>query len=758
MDYDLDLNTTQIDVELGENLIELELPGGARGLKGDTGDTGPRGPQGVPGVQGERGIPGVPGPQGVQGETGPANTLTIGTVEGGEEADATITGDAPNQTLNLTLPKGEDGLDGVDGVDGFSPIITTSKEGKTTTVTITDVQGTHTATILDGADGQGSGDMLTSVYDVNVNGIVDNAEKVNNHTVDADVPSNAVFTDTTYTAGTGIDITNGVISNTQTSANWGNITGTLSDQTDLANALNDKADTSDIPTKVSDLTNDSGFIDGLVILSYGSSTWNDFLTAYQKNKVVYCRASSNSNPASGSQTRLAFMAYVNNAASPTEVEFQYYRSVSSHSDSQQGDQVFVYKLTSAGAWSVITRNAFSKVVAGTGLSSSYSSGAITLSANAQTETDPVFSASAASGISSSDITNWTGKQDALVSGTNIKTINSTSLLGSGDINVGGEKLPIGSIKLYAGNTIPDGYLFCDGQAVSRTTYADLFTVIGTTYGSGDGSTTFNLPNLKGRVAVGLDGGDTDFDTLGLTGGSKYLQAHSHTVTNKYGNVNTGSTWAALSSYGNAQAPATTTINTQSAGEGDSGNLQPYITLNYIIKASDSSLATLLEAEVHDGYNTSTIDSYSCNYVNTHYSENLPIGSKIDFDGVSVPSGWEVIEESEEYLTTETKTNKTWIDGKPIYRKVVTTSTLANNGSMVINHGISNLDTMVSQDLRWYDTTDKRWFYGYRYDSTSIIVRLGGVTTTDIAISSVGVNWSTRTSNVSVTLEYTKTTD
>ena len=201
------------------------------------------------------------------------------------------------------------------------------------------------------------------------------------------------------------------------------------------------ATTSDIPTKVSDLTNDSGFIDGLEILSYGNSTWNDFITAYQKNKVVYCRASSNSNPASGSQTRLAFMAYVNNATSPTEVEFQYYRSVSSHSDSQQGDQVFVYKLTSAGKWTVTVRNAFSKVVAGTGLSSSYSNGAITLSANTQTETDPVFTASAASSITSSNISSWDGKQDALVSGTNIKTINNESLLGSGNITIQGGGSP-----------------------------------------------------------------------------------------------------------------------------------------------------------------------------------------------------------------------------------------------------------------------------------------------------------------------------
>ena len=100
----------------------------------------------------------------------------------------------------------------------------------------------------------------------------------------------------------------------------------------------------------------------MVILSYGSSTWTDFINAYNNNVIVYCRASSNSNPASGSQTRMAFMAYVNNAASPTEVEFQYYRSMSSHSATAMGDQVFVYKITNKGVWSVTTRDASIKQI------------------------------------------------------------------------------------------------------------------------------------------------------------------------------------------------------------------------------------------------------------------------------------------------------------------------------------------------------------------------------------------------------------
>ena len=68
-------------------------------------------------------------------------------------------------------------------------------------------------------------------------------------------------------------------------------------------------------------------------------------------------------------------------------------------------------------------------------------------------------------------------------------------------------------------------MICDGRAVSRSDYSELFAVIGTTYGSGDGSTTFNLPNLKGRVPVGKDSSQTEFDTIGETGGSKYIQDH-----------------------------------------------------------------------------------------------------------------------------------------------------------------------------------------------------------------------------------------
>lgn len=127
---------------------------------------------------------------------------------------------------------------------------------------------------------------------------------------------------------------------------------------------------------------DAGGSASMTILSYGSSTWADFIAAYNSNSIVYCRASSNSNPATGNQGRMAFMAYVNlgSGGTPTSVEFQYYRSVSSHSDSQQGDQVYIYKLTSAGAWSVTVREAYTKIAAGTNMTSSFADGTLTLNA------------------------------------------------------------------------------------------------------------------------------------------------------------------------------------------------------------------------------------------------------------------------------------------------------------------------------------------------------------------------------------------
>ena len=105
--------------------------------------------------------------------------------------------------------------------------------------------------------------------------------------------------------------------------------------------------------------------------------------------------------------------------------------------------------------------------------------------------------------------------------------------------------PTGSILQYAGGAAPTGWLLCRGQEVSRTgTYAALFGVVGTAYGVGDGSTTFNLPDLQGRIPVGL-GTHASVDALGDNDGTSTVAnrrpAHSHTVSTDGAHTHTGTT-------------------------------------------------------------------------------------------------------------------------------------------------------------------------------------------------------------------------
>lgn len=123
--------------------------------------------------------------------------------------------------------------------------------------------------------------------------------------------------------------------------------------------------------------------------------------------------------------------------------------------------------------------------------------------------------------------------EALAAGTNIDAgAVTTAKLATATVQL---LTPTGVINQYAGSTAPTGWLLCDGSAVSRATYADLFAIVGTTYGAGNGSSTFNLPNLLGRVIVGRDASQTEFDVLGETGGAKtvtldstMIPSHQHT--------------------------------------------------------------------------------------------------------------------------------------------------------------------------------------------------------------------------------------
>lgn len=228
--------------------------------------------------------------------------------------------------------------------------------------------------------------------------------------------------------------------------------------------------------------------------------------------------------------------------------------------------------------------------------------------------------------------NWVDSTDSWTSSENIDlAANKKFTIASNPV-----MCPTGMLTPFAGSSAPDGWLLCAGQAVSRTTYAGLFAVIGTTYGVGDNSTTFNIPDLRGRTAVGKDdmggsaanrvtsgGSGINGLSLGGIGGSQthtlteqqmpshtHIQnshnhdqySHNHGVniagTNVVWNSGSGAnTRINLSgSYGsyadtyvlqNVGATAANypqTATNQSTGGGQAhNNMQPSIILNYIIK-------------------------------------------------------------------------------------------------------------------------------------------------------------------------------
>ncbi len=133
-----------------------------------------------------------------------------------------------------------------------------------------------------------------------------------------------------------------------------------------------------------------------------------------------------------------------------------------------------------------------------------------------------------------------------------------------------DSIPTGVLNPYAGATAPAGWLLCFGQAISRTTYSTLFTSIGITYGVGDGSTTFNLPDMRGQVPAGLD-------NMGGTSRDKVLDVNADALGGEIGSSE--HTHSLNSSPGGRTSGGLENVSSVAAGD----SLQPTIFLNYIIK-------------------------------------------------------------------------------------------------------------------------------------------------------------------------------
>ena len=176
-----------------------------------------------------------------------------------------------------------------------------------------------------------------------------------------------------------------------------------------------------------------------------------------------------------------------------------------------------------------------------------------------------------------------------------------------------EGIPTATIVPWSSSSVPSGFLECNGANVSRSTYADLFGVIGTTYGAGDGSSTFGLPDLQDNVAVGKSnnkalastGGANTVTSTGNVGGSTanaslstpQIASHNHPVNPSIRNP--GHNTPNASGLGNVQTQGSSSFNFSTGSTGSGGGhshnmsanfsgdatsvVQPYLTIIYIIK-------------------------------------------------------------------------------------------------------------------------------------------------------------------------------
>ena len=218
--------------------------------------------------------------------------------------------------------------------------------------------------------------------------------------------------------------------------------------------------------------------------------------------------------------------------------------------------------------------------------------------------------------------------------------------------------PIGSILPFGGTTAPNGFFLCEGQALSRTDYKELFGVIGTSFGVGDGSTTFNLPDLRGEF---LRGAGTNSHSGEGNGG---------TVGQHQAATSIGTTYSTNTGGINFYAPNYDYSNADTFGPSSQG----VINLNgaYVAGTTNASIKARP----------------------TNTSVNYIIKAKVVGEGDS-GSG------DPGYSTSEIDTGKTWINGKKIYRKVLTSTTPATGNetypSNTINDSIqigSTCDTIL----------------------------------------------------------------
>lgn len=182
----------------------------------------------------------------------------------------------------------------------------------------------------------------------------------------------------------------------------------------------------------------------------------------------------------------------------------------------------------------------------------------------------------------------------------------------------GSIAPVGSIVIWGSENIPENYLKCEGQTLSREEYASLFNVIGTTFGDGDGTTTFALPDMRNYVVVGMSD-DTDINAIGKKYGEKEhtltieeMPSHDHVI---HANIPNAGGNGTLILKNAAYWSSGVDMHTYATGGGQPhNNMQPSMAMVFIIKAYEITPANVNVVDSLDG--NSTTDAPSVHAVNT----------------------------------------------------------------------------------------------------------------------------------------------
>ena len=279
-----------------------------------------------------------------------------------------------------------------------------------------------------------------------------------------------------------------------------------------------------------------------------------------------------------------------------------------------------------------------------------------------------------------------------------------------------DNFPIGSIVGFAGASVPNNWLIADGSEVSRETYSELFEVIGTYYGEGDGTTTFNLPDRRGKVGVGLLVTDEDFNILGNIGGSKtHTQTLEELVPHVHG-IQANTNQNATSGAGRWPWVNYDGVNryTESAGEGQPMDIMnPYVVINYIIKVSQgtSFVPSTTATVINNLTNTSITDALSANMGKQLNDMISALAQKIEV------LQYNLVDNGPEILTGR------YYNGSPEYIvRIVVDNLISGNNSVNVPFDVKNINVVElsgivisnTNNIFSLDTSNFNSGYNYTY--------------------------------------------